>query len=40
MGQPDVLVTLTLFLLILMALLELHSITRRRGGRKGPRPTG
>jgi hypothetical protein len=40
MAQPDLLVSLTLFLLILMALLELHAITRRRGGRRGPRPTG
>jgi hypothetical protein len=40
MVQPDLLVSLTLFLLILMAPLELQAITRGRGGRKGPRPTG
>jgi hypothetical protein len=40
MLQPDLLVSATLFLLIVMGLLELQSLTRGRGGRKGPRPTG
>jgi hypothetical protein len=40
MLQPDLFVSATFFLIIVLGLLEMQALTRGRGGRKGPRPTG
>jgi hypothetical protein len=39
MTYEDLIFTTTLFLAILLGLLETHAFVRRRGGRGGARPT-